>query len=176
MKFPLTPLFLCCLIGGSGALFGQSSREVSFKPPIYNSVLHISTDNGTYKGRILEMTDTTISIMQLKDKSRLDIPARLIYTIKVKKRFFRSVFIDFCLGTTAATFFILCYYLPDAIGNPGYPPFGKVLLGGMAIGAGGGILYGMAESTFFRIRIPIDKNLGNFQVHRRKLLKFWLED
>jgi len=137
-------------------------------------MLHISTDSGRYKGKMIEMTDSTVSIMLLKEGRRMDFDARLINTIKVKKRFFRSVFMDFVLGATLTTVVVVGYYWREGFDNPDDPSFGQALLGGLAVGGGGGLLYGMAESTFFRVRIPVNKSLEMFRQHRRKLLKYWL--
>lgn len=174
MKFHLTPLFLSCLLGSSGDLWCQSSTDKDYEPPVYTTMIHISTDSGRYKGKMIEMTDSTISIMLLRQGRRFDFDARQIYSIKVKKRFFRSVFIDFALGATAATFLVIGVYWHEGFDNPDYPSFGQALLGGLAIGGGGGLLYGMAESTFFRVHIPVNKSLEMFRQHRRKLLKYWL--
>lgn len=174
MKVLLTPLFLCCLIGGPGKLWCQSSADKDYEPPVYTSVIHISTENGQFKGRMIEMTDSSISIMLLKERTRMDIDARLIYSIKVKKRFFRSVLLDFTLGAGLATFLVVGLYWHEGFYDPDLPSFGQALLGGLALGGGGGILYGVAESTFFRVHIPVNKSLEMFRLHRRKLLKFWL--
>jgi hypothetical protein len=123
---------------------------------------------------MIEMTDSTVSIMLLKEGTRMDIDARLINSIKVKKRFFRSVLIDFSIGALFSTFLIVDAYWREGFYDPDYPPFGQALLGGLAIGGGGGLLYGMAESTFFRVHIPVNKSLEMFRLHRRRLLKFWL--
>lgn len=168
MKFSLTPLFLYCLIGSPVGLHSQSSDQ----PPVYTSMLHLSTDSGKYKGRIIEMTDSTVSIM-LKNRTRMDFDARHIYTIKVKKRFFRSVLLDCTLGAVAATFVVVSYYWREGFYDPDLS-FGQALLGGLAIGGGGGLVYGMAESAFFRVHIPVNKSLDVFRLHRRRLLKFWL--
>jgi len=174
MKLAAIPLFLCCAIGGPDILFGQSAADGNFQPPVYNAIVHISTDNGKYKGRMMDMTDSTISIMQLREGARLDIPARLINTIKVKKRFFRSVLLDFSIGTVLTTFFIVGYYWHEGFDNPDDPPFGQALLTGMAFGAGAGTLYGVTEATFFKVRIPVNKSLELFRQHRGRLLKYWL--
>jgi hypothetical protein len=174
MKFALTPLFLCCLMGRPSDLWSQSSADKDYQPPVYNSILHISTDNGKYKGRIIEMTDSTVSIMLLRERTRMDFNARLINDIKVKKRFFRSVLIDFGLGAVAATVLVVGAYWREGFYNPDYPSFGQALLGGLAVGGGGGMIYGMAESTFFRVRIPVNKSMELFRSNRRRLLKFWL--
>ncbi|HVU57495.1 MAG TPA: hypothetical protein VHD83_20670 [Puia sp.] len=173
MKLPFTPLFLCCLLGSPGDLRSQSSADQN-QPPVYTSMIHVSTDNGNFKGRMIEMTDSSISIMLIKERTRMDIDARLIYTIKVKKRFFRSVLLDFSFGIGVTTALIVGYYWREGFWNPDYPPFGQALLGGLAVGGGGGLLYGMGESTFFKVRIPVNKSLEMFRLHRRRLLKFWL--
>jgi len=174
MKLTLIPLFLCCLISKPGELLSQSSADPDSQPPVYTSVLHISTDSAKLKGKMLEMTDSTISIMLLKERRRMDIDARLINSIKVKKRFFKSVLLDCAIGATLATVLVVGAYWHEGFWDPTYPPFGEALLGGLALGGGGGFVYGMAESTFFRVRIPVNKSLEMFRLHRRKLLKFWL--
>lgn len=174
MKFALTPLMLCCLIGGQGDAWGQSSTDHQFDPPVYNSILHINSDSGKLKGRMIEMTDSTVSIMLLKAPGRMDIDVRLINSIRVKKRFFRSVFMDFVLGVTLTTVLVSAYYWKEGFWDPDMPSYGQALLGGLAIGGGGGILFGMAESTFFKVRIPVNKSLELFRLNRRKLLKYWL--
>jgi hypothetical protein len=132
------------------------------------------TDSGRLRGRMIEMTDSTVSIMLIKQGLRMDIDARMIYTIKIKKRFFRSVWLDFLLGAGVTTVLITGFYWKEGFWDPDLPTYGQALLGGLAIGGGGGILYGMAESTFFKVRIPVNKSLAMFRLHRRRLLKFWL--
>lgn len=120
------------------------------------------------------MTDSSVSVMLLNQRTRMDIDARMIYDIKVKKRFFRTVSQDFFLGALVSTIAVVCIYWKDGFWDPSYPPFGQALLGGLAVGGGGGILFGITESTFFKVRIPVNKSLEMFRLHRSKLLKFWL--
>ena len=175
MNWTPIPFLLCCTLGGWGTLWGQCDSHTTWDPPIYNSLLRITTGGTTIKGRMLGMTDSSISIMRMKEKDELIIPARLISMIKVKRRFFRSVLLDFSVGTVISTFLVVSFYWHAGFDNPDYPSFGQVLWVAAVAGGGGGLLYGMAESAFFRLRIPVNKSLEVFRAQRHKLLKYWAD-
>lgn len=172
MNLAAISLLVACAVGSFGRSFGQSSPETDFGLPTYNTIVHVSTDNGNIKGRLIGVTDSSITILRLREKDRFDIPASIIGTIKVKKRFFRSVLLDFSIGALLTGVIVFAYYWDHGFWTPDDPPFGKSLLTGMALGGGSGILYGMVESTFFKIRLPVNKSLYLFQNHRRQLMKY----
>jgi hypothetical protein len=175
MKLAAISLLISCAVCSSGILFGQSAFQTDFDHPVYNSLLHISTDNGNFKGRLIAMTDSSLTLLLLREKDRIEIPAGIIGTIKVKRRFFRSVLLDACVGTVLTGGLVVGYYWNQGFWTPEDPPFGQSLLFGLAFGAGAGVLVGMAESTFFKLRLPVNKSLDLFRKHRNRLMQYGAE-
>src|SRR5882672_1778298 len=171
MKLAAICLLIFCTPGGSGILFGQTASRTDFDHPIYNSLLHISTDHGNFKGTLISMTDSGITLLRKKEKDRIGIPACTIGIIRIKRRFFRSVLIDLCVGAVLTSAFVVTYYWQKEFWTPNDPPFGQALLGGFVIGAGTGAVIGIGESAFFRLRLSVNKSLDLFRKHRDRLEK-----
>ncbi|MDO6434208.1 hypothetical protein Q4E93_26600 [Flavitalea sp. BT771] len=173
MKLAAITLLISCAVCSSDTLFGQSTSGTDFDHPGYNSLLHISTDNGNFKGRLVAMTDSSLTLLRIREKDRIEIPAGSIGTIKVKRRFFRSVLLDACVAATLTGALVVGYYWNQGFWTPEDPPFGQSLLYGLAFGTGAGGLFGIAESAFFKLRLPVNKSLDLFRKHRDRLMHYW---
>ena len=167
MKLAPLTLLIGCAISSPRLLSGQSPNP-DFNNPSYNSTLTIKTDGAHYKGRLVGLTDTSLYLVRLKEKDRIEIPAREIESIKVKRRFFRSVLVDFCMGAAVPTVLLLAFHPED----PDWF-YGQLLLKTLIVGSGVGIVGGIMESAFFRQRILINKNVYIFQQRRSRLSKYW---
>ena len=129
--------------------------------------LKIKTDSGVIKNVLWSVGDSGISLSRQKIPEYKYIKATDILYIKVKRPLFTTPLIYMLTGAVAGGI-LVWPFIKNRHDNSDF----KILIYSIAAGGSVGLMAGLAEGIFFKLKISIKKSQQLFELNRSRLQKY----